>query len=111
METSLPTLLLQLLHGFALWLLSSVHIALAIAVTLHALMKDEGTRPSAGSVWRLAPFAVRWRIGCWASTASAHRGGAGPVKARQSGGDPAREAVPDEAVDAPLGGVARWPGR
>ena len=68
METSLPSLLLQLLHGFALWLLSSVHIALAIAVTLHALMKKDEVHAAVGWIglaW-LAPFGgalAYWLLG------------------------------------------------
>jgi cardiolipin synthase len=111
METSLPSLLLQLLHGFALWLLSSVHIALAIAVTLHALMKKDEVHAAVGWIglaW-LAPFGgalAYWLLGI---NRIGRTGVAlGLRKAWQSEGDLAEVfAVPDEAVDAPLGGVAR----
>ena len=72
METPLSFFLLQWLHGFALWLLSSVHIALALAVTLHALMKKEEVHKAVswiGLAW-LAPFGGALPIGCWASTVS-----------------------------------------
>lgn len=111
MESSLPTLLLQLLHGFALWLISSVHIALAMAVTLHALMKKDEVHTAVGWIglaW-LAPFGgalAYWLLGI---NRIGRTGVAlGLREAWQSEGDLAEAfAVPDEAVDAPLGGVAR----
>ncbi|MGP1683219.1 MAG: phospholipase D-like domain-containing protein [Giesbergeria sp.] len=111
METPLVPLLLQWLHGFALWLLSSVHIALAIAVTLHALMKKEEVHTAVGWIglaW-LAPFAgafTYWMLGI---NRIGRTGVAlGLRKAWQSDGNAAAVfAVPDDAVDAPLAGVAR----
>ena len=111
METPLPMLLLQLLHGFALWLLSSVHIALALAVTLHALMKKEEVHKAVawiGLAW-LAPFGgalTYWLLGI---NRIGRTGVAlGLREAWQSDGDAAEAfAVPDDAVDAALAGVAR----
>ena len=105
------SLLLQLLQGFALWLLSSVHIALAIAVTLHALMKKDEVHKAVGWIglaW-LAPFGgalTYWLLGI---NRIGRTGVAlGLRKAWKSDGDAAEAfAVPDDAVDAPLAGVAR----
>lgn len=111
METTLPTLLLQWLHGLALWLLSSLHIALALAVTLHALMKKEEVHKAVawiGLAW-LAPFGgalTYWLLGI---NRIGRTGVALGLRAAwQSQGDAAEAfAVPEGAVDAPLAGVAR----
>ena len=108
---SLPSLLLQILQGFALWLISSVHIALAVTVTLHALMKKDEVHTAVGWIglaW-LAPFGgalVYWLLGI---NRIGRTGVAlGLREAWQSDGDAAEAfAVPDDAVSAPLAGVAR----
>lgn len=111
MDPPLATLLLQQLHGFALWLLPLVHVALALAVTLHALMKKEEVHKAVawiGLAW-LAPFGgafTYWMLGI---NRIGRTGVAlGLRRAWQSDGDAAEAfAVPDDAVDAPLAGVAR----
>lgn len=104
-------LLLQVLQGFAVWLLSSLHIALAIAVTLHALMKKDEVHTAVGWIglaW-LAPFGGAFAYWLLGINRIGRTGVAlGLRKAWQGEGDLAAAfAVPDEAVDAPLGGVAR----
>ena len=60
--------LLPWLQGFALWLLPPVHVGLALAVTLHALMKKEEVHTAVawiGLAW-LAPFGgafAYWLLG------------------------------------------------
>lgn len=111
METPLLTLMLQLLHGFALWLLSSLHVMLALAVTLHALMKKEEVHKAVawiGLAW-LAPFGgalAYWLLGI---NRIGRTGVALGLRAAwRSEGDAAEAfAVPEIAVDAPLAGVAR----
>lgn len=111
METPLLSLLLQLLHGFALWLLSSLHVMLALAVTLHALMKKEEVHKAVawiGLAW-LAPFGgalAYWLLGI---NRIGRTGVALGLRAAwRSEGDAAEAfAVPEIAVDAPLAGVAR----
>lgn len=108
---SFPSLLLQILQGFALWLISSVHIALALTVTLHALMKKDEVHTAVGWIglaW-LAPFGgalAYWLLGI---NRIGRTGVAlGLREAWQSDGDAADAfAVPDDAVSASLAGVAR----
>lgn len=107
----MPMLLLQVVQSFALWLLSSVHIALALAVTLHALMKKDEVHKAVawiGLAW-LAPFGgafTYWMLGI--NRIGRTGVSLGLRQAWQSDGDAAEAfAVPDDAVDAPLAGVAR----
>lgn len=68
MDSSWPSVLFSLVQNFAIWALSSVHIALALAVTLHALTKKEEVHTAVswiGLAW-LAPLAgslTYWLLG------------------------------------------------
>ncbi|MBH1976780.1 MAG: phospholipase [Comamonadaceae bacterium] len=111
METPESFFLLQWLHGFALWLLSSVHIALALAVTLHALMKKEEVHKAVswiGLAW-LAPFGGAFAYWLLGINRIGRTGVAlGLRQAWNSDGDAAEAfAVSFDAVDAVLAGVAR----
>ena len=111
MDSSLPSLLLSLLQDFAIWALSSVHIALALAVTLHALTKKEEVHTAVawiGLAW-LAPFAgslTYWLLGI---NRIGRTGVAlGLKKAWKSDGNAANAfAVPVDAIDPALAGMAR----
>lgn len=117
MDASLSCLslvMLQLWHGLqglALWLVSSLHVSLAVAVTLHALMKKQETHTAAGWIglaW-LAPFAgalAYWLLGINRITRTGLA--LGLREAWHSEGEAAQAfAVPDAAGDATLAGVAR----
>ncbi|MGB3450481.1 MAG: phospholipase D-like domain-containing protein [Giesbergeria sp.] len=111
METPLSFFLLQWLHGFALWLLSSVHIALALAVTLHALMKKEEVHKAVswiGLAW-LAPFGGAFAYWLLGINRIGRTGVAlGLRKAWQGEGNAAEAfVVPGDAMNASLAGVAR----
>ena len=111
METPESFFLLQWLHGFALWLLSSVHIALALAVTLHALMKKEEVHKAVswiGLAW-LAPFGGAFAYWLLGINRIGRTGVAlGLRQAWNSDGDAAEAfAVSFDTVDAVLAGVAR----
>lgn len=111
MESSLPSFLINLLQDFAIWALSSVHIALALAVTVHALTKKEEVHTAVawiGLAW-LAP--VAGPLGYWLLGINrVGRTGValGLQRAWQSEGDASEAfAVPDDAVRFELAGVAR----
>ncbi len=111
MDTSPPSLFINLLQNFAIWALSSVHIALALAVTLHALTKKEEVHTAAawiGLAW-LAP--VAGPLGYWLLGINriGRTGVAlGLQKAWQSEGDASEVfAVPEDAIRVELAGVAR----
>ncbi len=111
MDTPLFDVLLPWLQGFALWLLSSVHVGLALAVTLHALMKKEEVHTAVawiGLAW-LAPFGGAFAYWLLGINRIGRTGVAlGLPKAWQGAGDAAEAfAVPADAVEAPLAGVAR----
>ena len=111
METPLSFFLLQWRHGFALWLLSSVHIALALAVTLHALMKKEEVHKAVswiGLAW-LAPFGGAFAYWLLGINRIGRTGVAlGLRKAWQGEGNAAEAfVVPGDAMNASLAGVAR----
>jgi cardiolipin synthase len=111
MDTPLFDVLLLWLQGFALWLLPPVHVGLALAVTLHALMKKEEVHTAVawiGLAW-LAPFGGAFAYWLLGINRIGRTGVAlGLPKAWQGAGDAAEAfAVPADAVEAPLAGVAR----
>ena len=111
MEPPLLSLVIRLLQDFAIWAVSSVHIALALAVTLHALTKKEEVHTAVawiGLAW-LAPVLgplTYWMLGI--NRVGRTGVALGLREAWQSEGDASEVfAVPDDAVRAELRGVAR----
>jgi cardiolipin synthase len=108
------SVMVPLWHGLqelAVWLVSSLHVSLAVAVTLHALMKKQESHTAAGWIglaW-LAPFAGAFAYWLLGINRIGRTGLAlGLREAWQSQGEAVEAfAVTGEAGSGALAGVAR----